>query len=97
MQERYEEAEAKLTVAVKVNPDRSAAYCLLAQVLEAKVPKDSPKDKAKVVGFWTKCASKATPSDLAKPEDDDWHGLANKRLSETVSSDNSNKDTSKEK
>jgi tetratricopeptide (TPR) repeat protein len=97
MQERSEEAEAKLRSAIKMNPDRSAAYCLLAQVLEAKVPKDSPKDKAKVVGLWTKCASKATPRDLAKPEDDDWHGLANKRLSETVSSDNSNKDMRKEK
>jgi tetratricopeptide (TPR) repeat protein len=92
MQERYEDAEAKLATAIKVNPDRSAAYCLLAQVLEAKLPKDSPNSKAKALGAWTKCANKATPSDLAKPEDDNWHGLADKRLNETVSSDNSNKD-----
>jgi tetratricopeptide (TPR) repeat protein len=97
MQERYDEAEAKLGIAIKVNPDRSAAYCLLAQVVEAKSPKDSPKNKTKAVEFWTKCASKVTPRDLAKPEDDDWHGLANKRLSEAFSSDNSNKDISKEK
>jgi tetratricopeptide (TPR) repeat protein len=97
MQERYDDAEAKLAIAIKVNPDRSAAYCLLAQVVEAKSPKDSPSNKAKALGAWTKCASKATSSDLAKPEDDNWHGLANKRLSEAVSSDNSNKDTSKEK
>jgi len=93
MQERYDEAEAKLGIAIKVNPDHSAAYCLLAQVLEAK----SPKDKAKAIGFWTKCASKVSPRDLAKPEDDDWSGLANKRLNEAFSSDNSNKDISKEK
>ena len=97
MQERYDEAEAKLGIAIKVNPDRSAAYCLLAQVVEAKSPKDSPKNKTKAVEFWTKCASKVTPRDLAKPEDDDWHGLANKRLNEAFSSDNSNKDISKEK
>ena len=97
MQERYDEAEAKLGIAIKVNPDRSAAYCLLAQVVEAKSPKDSQKNKAKAVEFWTKCASNATPSDLAKPEDDDWHGLANKRLSEAFSSDNSNKEMSKVK
>jgi tetratricopeptide (TPR) repeat protein len=97
MQERYDEAEEKLRLAIKVNPDRSAAYCLLAQVLEAKSPKDLPNNKAKALGAWTKCANKATPSDLAKPEDDNWHGLANKRLSEAFSSDNSNKDTSKEK
>ena len=93
MQERYDEAEDKLRLAIKANPDRSAAYCLLAQVLEAKLP----KDKTKAVEFWTKCASKVTPSDLAKPEDDDWHGLANKRLNEAFSSDNFNKDISKEK
>jgi tetratricopeptide (TPR) repeat protein len=97
MQERYDEAEDKLRLAIKANPDRSAAYCLLAQVVEAKSPKDSPKHKAKAVEFWTKCASKVTSRDLAKPEDDDWHGLANKRLNEAFSSDNSNKDISKEK
>ena len=93
MQERYDEAEDKLRLAIKANPDRSAAYCLLAQVVEAK----SPKDKAKAVEVWTKCAGNVTPSDLAKPEDDDWFGLANKRLNEAFPSDNSNKDLSKEK
>jgi tetratricopeptide (TPR) repeat protein len=93
MQERYDEAEAKLGIAIKVKPDRRAAYCLLAQVLEAKLP----KDKAKAIGFWAKCTNKATFIDLTKPEEDDWHGLANKRLSEAFSSDNSNKDISKEK
>ncbi|MBD2175861.1 tetratricopeptide repeat protein [Pseudanabaena sp. FACHB-1998] len=93
MQERYDEAEDKLRLAIKVNPDRSAAFCLLAQVLEAK----SSKDKTQLIGHWTKCASNLTPSDLAKPEDDNWQGLANKRLSEMFSGDNINRNKGKEK
>jgi tetratricopeptide (TPR) repeat protein len=93
MQERYDEAEDKLRLAIKVNPERSAAFCLLAQVLEAK----SSKDKTQLLGHWTKCASNLTPSDIAKPEDDNWQGLANKRLSEMFSGDNINRNKSKEK
>lgn len=93
MQERYDEAEAKLGTAIKLNPDRSSSYCLLAQVTEAK----DPKNKVKAVKLWTKCISNEPLNGLTKPEDDDWNGLANKRLSEVLSGDSSNQDRSKEK
>ncbi|MDX2253943.1 MAG: tetratricopeptide repeat protein [Pseudanabaenaceae cyanobacterium bins.39] len=93
MQERYDEADDKLRLAIQINSERSAAFCLLAQVLEAK----SSKDKNQIIDLWTKCASNLTPTDLAKPEDDAWQGLANKRLSEMFTSDSISKDKPKAK
>jgi tetratricopeptide (TPR) repeat protein len=89
MQERYVEAEVELRSAIKLDPNRSSSYCLLAQVLEAK----EPKNQAIALDFWTKCISVATPKDFSQSEGDDWIGLANKRLDKMYS----NKDTSKSK
>lgn len=89
MQERYVEAEVHLRSAIALDSKRSSAYCLLAQVLEAK----EPKNQAIGLELWTKCISSATPRDFSQPEGDDWYGLANKRLDKTFS----NKDASKDK
>jgi tetratricopeptide (TPR) repeat protein len=89
MQERYVESEVQLRAAIALDSKRSPAYCLLAQVLEAK----EPKNQAIALEFWTKCISFATPRDFSQSEGDDWYGLANKRLDKTLS----NKDTSKDK
>jgi tetratricopeptide (TPR) repeat protein len=89
MQERYVEAEAQLRSAIALEPKRSSAYCLLAQVVEAK----EPKNQVIALEFWTKCISFATPRDFSQSEEDDWYGLANKRLDRAFS----NKDASKDK
>jgi tetratricopeptide (TPR) repeat protein len=89
MQERYAESEVQLRSAIALNPKRSFAYCLLAQVVEAK----EPSNQAIALEFWTKCISYATPRDFSQSEGDDWYGLANKRLDKAFS----NKDTSKDK
>ncbi len=89
MQERYVEAEVQLRAVIALEPKRSSAYCLLAQVLEAK----EPNNQAIALEFWTKCIRFATPMDFSQSEEDDWYGLANKRLDKAFS----NKDTSKDK
>lgn len=89
MQERYVEAEVQLRSAIALNPKRSSAYCLLAQVVEAK----EPSNQAIALEFWIKCISFATPRDFSQSEGDDWFGLANKRLDNMYS----NKDTGKNK
>jgi tetratricopeptide (TPR) repeat protein len=89
MQERYAESEVQLRSAIALDSKRSSAYCLLAQVLEAK----EPDNKAIALDFWTKCISMATPKDFSQSEGDDWYGLANKRLDKAFF----NKDTSKDK
>ena len=89
MQERYVEAEVQLRSAIALDPKRSPAYCLLAQVLEAK----EPKNQAIALEFWTKCISVATPRDFSQSEGDDWYGCANKRLDRK----SCNKDISKDK
>jgi hypothetical protein len=64
---------------------------LLAQVVDAK----NPKEPAKSVNLWTKCISNATNLDLAKPEDDEWYGLANKRLNTMLTDKDNSKDSTK--
>jgi tetratricopeptide (TPR) repeat protein len=89
MQERYAESEVQLRSAIALDSKRSSAYCLLAQVLEAK----EPNNQAITIEFWTKCISYATSRDFSQSEGDDWYGLANKRLDKAFF----NKDTSKDK
>ncbi len=89
MQERYVEAEVQLRAVIALDSKRSSGYCLLAQVLEAK----EPNNQAIALEFWTKCIRFATPMNFSQSEDDDWYGLANKRLDKAFS----NKDTSKDK
>ena len=91
MQERYDESESKLRLAIKLDPERSSSYCLLAQVVDAK----NPKEPAKASNFWTKCVSNVTPTDLAQPEDDEWYGLANKRLNTVLTAKDSKDSTNK--
>lgn len=80
MQKRYDQAEDMLKKAAKVEPNRSSSYCLLAQVLEAKYP----KDKSKAQSSWFDCKNKENKGSFFKPEEDDWYGLADKRLDKNV-------------
>jgi tetratricopeptide (TPR) repeat protein len=80
MQKRYDQAEDKLKKAAQVEPNRSSSYCLLAQVLEAKYPKDLSKAQS----TWFDCKNKENNGDFFKPEEDDWYGLADQRLNKNT-------------
>ncbi|BBC26669.1 tetratricopeptide repeat protein [Pseudanabaena sp. ABRG5-3] len=81
MQESYDVAAEKLKRAIKIDPDRSSAHCLLAQVVDAKFP----QEPTKALDLWRTCIAVVTPSDLAKPEEDEWSALANKRIEKILS------------
>ena len=71
-QERYDEALGKLNDAINLDASSSAAYCLKAQAWEGK------NNQEKANQQWNLCLSKN--SDLSKPEEDDWYGMANLHL-----------------
>ncbi|MFN9228983.1 MAG: tetratricopeptide repeat protein [Pseudanabaena sp.] len=81
MQESYDVAEARLKMAIKIDTNRSSAHCLLAQVVDAKFP----QEPAKSLDLWRTCIAVVTPRDLAKPEEDEWSALANKRIEKILS------------
>ena len=81
MQESYDVAESRLKMAIKIDTNRSSAHCLLAQVVDAKFP----QEPAKSLDLWRRCIAVVTPSDLAKPEEDNWSALANKRIEKILS------------
>jgi Flp pilus assembly protein TadD len=70
-QARYAEAESHLRGAVELIPDRAAAHCLLAQVLD----KQNLREEASTE--WEVCLRKASS---ATPEEDAWMDQARKRL-----------------
>ncbi|CAD5990373.1 hypothetical protein PCC9214_05780 [Planktothrix tepida] len=73
-QGRDSEALNILETAKELNPQRAAAYCLIAQV------KDERGDRLEALPFWKSCLNLAQPE---SPDDDSWIGLAQKRLSTT--------------
>ncbi len=81
MQESYDVSTEKLKRAIKIDPDRSSAHCLLAQVVDAKFPQEPTQS----LDLWRTCIAVVTPSDLAKPEEDEWSALANKRIEKILS------------
>ena len=70
-QGRYEEADAYLKEAIDINSDRASAYCLLAQVQEAK------GNKKAALPFWEKCRDLV---DGLNPDEDRWFDQAQQRL-----------------
>lgn len=70
-QGRYEEAKLDLTEAIKLESDRSSAYCLLAQVLERQTDKSAFSN-------WENCLRFAYQPKT--PEEDKWIHLARQRL-----------------
>ena len=68
LQKRYPEADALLQDAIVLNPERAAAHCLQAQVLEAQQQNKS------ALAAWQICSQYANRSNL---EEDLWIGLAN--------------------
>lgn len=73
-QGRDSEALNLLEIAKELNPQRAAAYCLIAQI------KDERGDRLGALPFWKSCLNFAQPE---SPDDDSWIGLAQKRLSTT--------------
>jgi Tfp pilus assembly protein PilF len=72
-QKEYTEAEVLLQEAIEINSMGGAAYCLLAQVLEERVNKNS------ALWAWENCSLWASPN---LPEEDEWINVARKRLKE---------------
>ncbi|MCL1466830.1 protein kinase domain-containing protein [Argonema galeatum] len=70
-QHRYPEAKEHLQIAINSDGDRAAAYCLLAQVLEAQ------GDMKGALVKWKSCRQYASQY---KPDEDTWMGIADKRL-----------------
>lgn len=77
-QARYAEAESRLREAIRLKPDRSPAYCLLAQVREKQ---NDPFNKLRAppgcTEAWEKCLKYANTQN---PEEDAWVGMARKEL-----------------
>lgn len=71
-QGRVEEAEVELEQAIALEGDRSAAYCLLAQV------KDQQGEKKQAVSHWENCL--AYTHLPRTPEEDKWIRLGQQRL-----------------
>lgn len=71
-QNRYEEAKSDLQKAIKLKNNKSAAYCLLAQVLEKE------GDNQSAIAEWEKCEGYAYKAEY--PEEDTWRDMASKRL-----------------
>lgn len=74
-QKRYHEAETHLRQAIALEndfkPPLAAAHCLLAQVLQKKIPPVNARRE------WQTCLERA---DATVPEEDTWRGLARERL-----------------
>ncbi len=71
-QNRYEEAKGDLLKAIQLKNNKSAAYCLLAQVLEKQGDNDG------AIAGWEKCEGYAYQAEY--PEEDTWRDMASKRL-----------------
>lgn len=67
----YNQAEVNLQKAIELNPDRTDAYCLLAQVLEAK------GDRQAVLTAWDNCLHKGNQTSV---EIQIWQTMALQRL-----------------
>lgn len=72
-QGRYAEAEAALSDAIDLRPDRAPAHCLLARVL------DSPQPNDEALPEWEACLQTASSRN---PDEDIWIALARERLAE---------------
>lgn len=70
-QERSDEARNFLAQAIKLNPGKAPAHCLLAQVL------DQLKDSKSAKLHWEQCLGLASQDN---PDEDMWIGLARTRL-----------------
>lgn len=70
-QERYTESVISLERAIRLFPERAAAYCLLAQA------QDGLKNTPAALANWEQCLRYANQKD---PDEDYWIGLALKRL-----------------
>ncbi|HAG80808.1 MAG TPA: hypothetical protein DCL61_06475 [Cyanobacteria bacterium UBA12227] len=73
-QARYDEAEANLQQAIDLGGNQASAYCLLAQVKEAK------GDKKGAIPSWQKCRDLV---DGLNPDEDKWFDIAQQRLNST--------------
>ncbi|MEL7039270.1 MAG: tetratricopeptide repeat protein [Cyanobacteria bacterium J06592_8] len=70
-QKNYIEAESLLTEAIALAPERGAAYCLLAQVLEGK------KQQTEAQTQWQNCVIYA---DELQPDEYQWIALAREKI-----------------
>jgi tetratricopeptide (TPR) repeat protein len=70
-QERYPEASKFLQDAIELYSDRAPAYCLYAQVFEAR------NDVEQAIARWENCLDYARPEDR---DEDRWIGMARQRL-----------------
>lgn len=70
-QGRYEEAIQQLQMAIALDDDRAAAYCLMARVLERSGA------STETLVQWEMCYNLANPQDF---DEDRWLGMARKRL-----------------
>ena len=74
MQNDYSQAEADLQQAIKLNPERTDAYCLLAQVLEAK------DDNQGALTLWKKCLNRNSNNSR---EVKVWQTIAQQRINDS--------------
>lgn len=70
-QHRYAEAQMHLQQAISLKGDRAAAYCLMAQVLEAQTNSQG------AISQWEKCLGLASSHNR---DEDVWIGMAKQRL-----------------
>ena len=73
-QGRLEQAEARLRMAIALDSQKGAAYCLLAQVLEER------EDNSGALKHWENCIAYA--SSRQSPEEDRWIDMGQKRLAQ---------------
>lgn len=66
------DAEKSLRTSIQLNPDRPAAYCLLAQVLEVK------KQESTSLQQWKECSKRVNEN--SSLEELQWNGIAQQRL-----------------
>jgi serine/threonine protein kinase len=72
VENRYGEAEENLLEAIATDETNTPAYCLLAQVLEAR------EKETEALGQWQKCLDYSTPPQ--NPEVNTWKNMAKQRL-----------------
>lgn len=72
VENRYLEAEKNLEEAIAIDPQNTAAYCLLAQVLEGQ------EKETEALEQWQKCLDYPTPPQ--NPEVNTWKNTAKQRL-----------------
>ncbi len=75
------EAEKSLKTSIQLNPDRPAAYCLLARVIEAQKIENIDllkKQQADALTQWQECIKRVNED--SPPEELQWAGTAQQRL-----------------